>query len=551
VTAPSPREHLARFAAHYAAGEFTDALAAVDELIAAMPGEASLLFQRARALQALERHEEARAVVKEVVAQKPGHAAAWTLRAEVGEPEGTDYDPEPDLRRAIALDPKMPRARYVLAMVLREKDKEEESRTQLDTSIELDPRLHEAIAFRAGCLRADAWADPEADEKAGIEIVSTVHGFKFRKPDLEQALADLDRATALKGVPQYKYQRADVLHALGRYDEAAAAFQALFDELPPGHALREPAMLGKKRTEGGGAGERDEIASLLEQSLATFSEKEKENLSYDQAAAMMKSAAHGIRQGKSVTESVQSFVSDSPEDMAAVSIAWQIRQMAEEPVPDYVPAEAKGFPGHQRAWAKTCDRKLARLGFEKLGDYDPVHLQASLARKQMLSLYTRGDGRIVAAAFSVRPKWPGFIAWAILTVTRKFRTAQVVEFETAFTDDTVISTSNAGGANPYEQGPHFLAEKLPAGTKPEQLLAIHERRVSEYLASHPRAVPRELRTLHEVSEQQAMQTAAKNAYRRSIGYVSEQELRSLMGDQYDEYAPRVREKLRLMAAEVG
>ena len=131
----------------------------------------------------------------------------------------------------------------------------------------------------------------------------------------------------------------------------------------------------------------------------------------------------------------------------------------------------------------------------------------------------------------------------------QFRTARVVEFETAFDDDTVISTSNAGGVNPYEQGPHFRSEKLPAGTELERVLATHVSRVADYANAHLRANPRMICGIAQVIEQQALQTVSKNAYRRSIGFVSEPELRALMGAQYDTLAPRVREKLRLMAAE--
>lgn len=549
TTATSPREQLARFAALYSAGSFREALALVDALIAAMPGEAPLLFQRARVLHQLERFEEARAAVKTVVAKKPEHAGAWTLRAELGEAEGVTYDPEPDLRRAIALDPKLARARYILAVVLREKEVEEESATQLDTALDLDARLHEALAYRASILRADSWADPEADAKEGVEMVTSVHGFKFRKPDLERAIVELDRAIALKAEPAYRYQRADVLHALGRYDEAVASFEALQLDLPSGHPVKELAILGRKRSENGGAGEREEIAQVLEQTLSTFSDKEKEHLSYDQTAAVVRSAAAGVRQGKSVTESMSDFVSDSPEDMTAVSIAWQIRQLAEEAVPDYVPTNARDYPLHQRAWAANCDKKLAREGFIKLGDFDPVHLATTLARKQMLSIHTREDGCCTAAVFSMKPKWPGFVAWATLRMKGQFRTVRVVELETAFDDDTVISTSNAGGVNPYEQGPHFRSEKLPAGTELERVLATHASRVADYANTHLRANPRVIRNLAEVTEQQALQTVSKNAYRRSIGFVSEPELRALMGAQYDKFAPLVREKLRLMAAE--
>lgn len=79
MTADSPREQLARFGALFAAGEFAEALLVIDALIAAMPGETPLQFQRARVLAQLERDDEARVAVKEVVARKPDHAGAWTL----------------------------------------------------------------------------------------------------------------------------------------------------------------------------------------------------------------------------------------------------------------------------------------------------------------------------------------------------------------------------------------------------------------------------------------------------------------------------------------
>jgi hypothetical protein len=131
----------------------------------------------------------------------------------------------------------------------------------------------------------------------------------------------------------------------------------------------------------------------------------------------------------------------------------------------------------------------------------------------------------------------------------QYRTNNVVELETAFSNGTVISTNNAGGISPYGQGPHFLQEKLPLGTAPAALLERHSARVKSHAALHPRHKIRVIRTLEELSKQQAEQVLAKNAYRRSIGFVSDEELRAMMGEKYDQFAPKVREKLKLMAEE--
>lgn len=544
----SPKERLLEFARHFAAGEHEAALATIDALLAEHPNEGPMHWQRARALEKLERYDEARVAAKRVIELRPQFAPAWVMRAELGEEEG-EYDPEPDLRRAISLDPKNARARYILALVLNGRDdKSDEARAQMDQAIELDPGLHEALAARAGWSRVEAWTDQASADSDSTDVVVTFTGQNFKRVHLEDALADFDRAIAIRADPSYRFARADVLHTLKRYDEAIDELDKLLAELPEDHSLRGLAAEARSKSENQGAGERDQMANMLLTALEQ-SGQDKETLAYDQASAMVRSAADGMRAGKTVAQAMEEFVPDSPEDMAAVSIAWQIRQMAQEAEPDYVPTDPSEYPAHQRKFAAAAHGKLTALGFEKLGDFDPVHLSVTLARKQMLSLYASADGHVTAAVFSLKPKWPGFLGWLVMLVKGQYRASNLVELETAFSDGTVISTNNAGGINPYGQGPHFLQEKLPPGTAPAALLERHLARVTSHAALHPRYGIREIRTIDEVSRQQAEQVLAKNAYRRSIGFVSDEELRAMMGEQYDKFAPRVREKLKLMADE--
>jgi tetratricopeptide (TPR) repeat protein len=485
--------------------------------------------------------------VKRVLELREGFAPAWVMRAELGEEEG-DFDPEPDLRRAIALDPKLGRARYVLALLLHaEEGKEDESRAQMDAAIELDPTLHEAFAARGGWSRIEAWTDQAEEGAGGDGVFKTFTGMRIKRAHLERALADFERAIAVKPLPSYRFARADLLHRLQRFDEALAELDGLLAELPAEHPLHTLAADARKRSEGQGGGERDEAAKMLIDALEGTPEKERGTLEYDQASAVIRSVAQGVRSGKSIPEAMESFVPDSPEDMAAVSIAWQILQMAQEASPQYEPADPAGYPGHQRAHERKATKQLAKLGFAKLGDYEPVHLAVTLGRKQMLSLYVREDGQAGAAAFSLKPKWPGFVGWLLMALKGLYRATDVVEFETAFEDGTTLSTNNAGELGAFNYGPAFLQEKLPRGTPPASLYDVHTSRVKAHAANHPGVRILELRTIEEVSAQQARMTRAKNAYRRSIGFVSDDELRRMMGPQYDELAGKVREKLAAMA----
>jgi tetratricopeptide (TPR) repeat protein len=453
TTSLSPKERLLECTRLFLAGKHQEALAAVDALLAENPSEGPMLWQRARILDKLERYEEARAAVKRVLEVRRDFAPALVLRAELGD-EDESYDPEPDLRRAIALDPKLGRARYLLALVLNGRDEKlEESQVQLDTAIELDPQLHEALATRAGWSRIGALTEQTQDAPDGPDVVTTFTGLKFSRAQLEAALADFERAIAIQAVPNYRFARADLLHLLGRYDEALAEVDRLLAEIPEDHSLRDLAVEARKKSENQGRGEREQLASLFVKALDVPAvAKDKETLAYDQASAMIRSMADGVRAGKSVPQVMQDFGGGSPEDEAAVSIAWQIKQMSEEAPPDYRPTNAREYPSHQRAFEAAATKQLVKLGFEKLGDYDPAHLAVTLARKQMLTLYVRADGHTTAAVFSIKPKWPGFVGWLLTVVKGVYKTARVIELETAFSDGTVLSTNNMGGLNPTGRG---------------------------------------------------------------------------------------------------
>ena len=544
---PNIAKRLLEFSRLFAAGDHGAALAVIDPLVAENPADGRMLWSRARTLEKLERYGEALAAAKRVLELRPALAAAWVMRAELGVEE-EDYDPEPDLRRAIALDPRLGRARYVLAMLIHgDEGKQDEARAQMDAAIELDPTLHEAFAARGGWSRIEAWTDqaPPGDDDPGV--FETFTGMRIKRAHLERALADFDRAIAVKALPNYRFARADLLHRLQRFDEALAVLDELLAELPKDHALHALAQDARKRSENEGGGERYEAAKMLIDALVTTPRTERETLQYDQAAAIIRSVAQGMRSGKSIPEAMEAFVSDSPEDLAAVSIAWQIMQMAQEAPPQYEPANAADFPGHQRSHEKKATRQLAKLGFRKLGDFDPVHLAVTLARRQMLSLYVRDDGEASAAAFSLKPKWPGFTGWVLMTLKGLYRTTDVVELETTFLDGTTLSTNNAGDMGAFKYGPTIIQVKLARGTSAARIYEVHAQRVKEHAAAHPGIAIRKVRTFEEVSAQQARMTQAKNAYRRSIGFVSDEELRTMMGPQYDGLSGKVREKLAAMA----
>lgn len=273
MSEPSTARRLLEFSRLFAAGETVAALELIDKLVADHPNEGPIHWQRARTLEKLDRYADARSAVKRVLELRREFAPAWVLRAELGEEEG-DYDPEPDLRRAVQLDPRLGRARYALALLMHDEEgKDDEARALMDLAIELDPNLHEAFAARGGWSRIDALTE---------RPINRAH--------LERALADFDRAIAIKPLPSYRFAHADILQGLERFEEAIEELDELIAAIPEQHPLRALALDARARCE----------RSLAERAPAAPAERIDEAKGIDQAEGT--DEAEGIGEAAQIGE---------------------------------------------------------------------------------------------------------------------------------------------------------------------------------------------------------------------------------------------------------
>lgn len=525
------------------AGRHAEALALVDELLVDSPGNAPLHWHRARCLEALDRPEEAVAAIDWVLDLRPDYAPAWLKRAELNAQVLDEYpDYEADVRKALELDPALAAGHIALAGWQRVQGRRADAEASLQRAIELDPHQTEPYITRARWFETDAYT-PESGE----ETVKQFTGVELSRPKLEAALADLDHVLTQK--PQdgrIRIKRAQLLHQLQRYDEALADYDTVLAGMPAEDRLRDLVLEMRRRSEGQGAGEREESARLLDSAVDEFTPDELARQETDLAISAIRSAAHNVRGGASLEEALSQFVSDDPLDLLAVDIAYKIYGVGNEPTPDYAPTEEQGYPGYQRRFAGQAQRELAAAGLEALGDYEPRHLAELLGRPTLVRVYRSKDGTICAASFKLKPKWPGWLAFAFLAVTGNWKRPAVVELETAFDDGSFFVTNNAGKADPFSYGGQIDIEHLPPKTPTAALVRRHRDRIAAYREVHPRAKVRPVRDIDTVLAIQRDLQLAKNAYRKSIGYVLPDELHQLLGRRYDELAPRVQEKLALL-----
>jgi tetratricopeptide (TPR) repeat protein len=178
-----------------------------------------------------------------------GQEDAETL-AKIGQihlTSGRHADAERALRRAVALDPSEAQARFALGQTLVRLGREEEGKQELaefqrlrDEALE---QQRQAVAFeslvrdaqrRSGegrdDLAAEIWEDVIALEPDEPAHRIARAGALSRSGDLEGAVAELERATAMNVSPTVYRQLASLYEKLGRAEDAARA-QATFEQL--------------------------------------------------------------------------------------------------------------------------------------------------------------------------------------------------------------------------------------------------------------------------------------------------------------------------------
>ncbi|MEO6502277.1 MAG: tetratricopeptide repeat protein [Jatrophihabitantaceae bacterium] len=195
-------------------GRDEEALAYYDRTMELSPPFPELHYNRADVLVDLDRIEEGLAAFSYVLELDPRHVDALLNRAgllaDLGEPELA----EPDVIRGLDIAADNAHLLSLRGRLELEAGRLDQARTALDAAVRNDPSLAGAWALR-GALN-------------------------FEAADLAGALSDLSRAVELSPDPAVLFNRAHVLHELGRLAEAVADFdQVLLDAPDEPDALLE------------------------------------------------------------------------------------------------------------------------------------------------------------------------------------------------------------------------------------------------------------------------------------------------------------------------
>lgn len=573
------------FKTAWRAADYAQALVHVDAVVAEQPLVAALHWYRANCLLRLDRPVEAFAAVNRVLALNPDHAPALVKQVELswveasddgyGDDGEDDGEPTPaqitarmqqveqqrqrqiaQLRRALAIDPTLADAHFGLSQLLRDRtmhavldggDVEmllgnDEADALLERAVALDPARVEFRCVRAERHRLRAVQVP--DGTAAADCVETRLGMRYLRTELEAALADFTECARLDGGPRHLLQMARVLHELGRYDEAVAQYDRALTLLPADAPQRAHVEDLRRRSQNGGRGELDDAAQMLENVI----EPGDRNQQQDMVATALLGTARALRHGQNLPTAMAAHMPESPDDMLAVNIAEKILDVAFEAPPDLVAADAATFPAYQRRYAARQRRALAAAGLHHVADAEAAGMTPTLGQRVLLGFHADADGATCAATFVLRPKWPGIPGFLLLLLSGKWKKHPMSECVSHFDDGGYLITQYES-ASPFEYGTAVDTERLPRSTSAAALVRRHRERVAAYRQAHPQARAFPAGDLAAIDANWRRGQVIKRNYRRSVGYISDTELRRMLGAHYDRLAARVRQKIDAFAAD--
>ena len=150
--------------------------------------------------------------------------------------------------------------------------------------------------------------------------------------------------------------------------------------------------------------------------------------------------------------------------------------------------------------------------------WDPKRIDAQLVELDAIKHLT-----ILSGGWLQGVEWMRCLQW-IDVVPKKLST---VDLETEFVDGRFLVTHNSPQAALMKSPPQFDVEVHPAAISADALLEAHLIRLRRRLAAEPEVKPCVIRTLDDALASQKGQEGIKHAHRKSVGWVTKEEMQRL------------------------
>jgi hypothetical protein len=164
-----------------------------------------------------------------------------------------------------------------------------------------------------------------------------------------------------------------------------------------------------------------------------------------------------------------------------------------------------------------------------LGDVENVTLKGTAFDfRTFIRVLTSQDQTVCVGLYHPKPKfWIRWLLWIL-----RFKTGRTIDCETELSSGGYIVTSNAAEAGKLNSPPGFDMRFFPVNTGHETIFQAHRQRLEDFLTANPGIRATTMRTSEDALEMQHRMQTAKAAYRKEIGYVTEDELKRMGADSH-------------------
>ncbi|NVB80863.1 MAG: hypothetical protein HOV81_20870 [Kofleriaceae bacterium] len=186
-----------------------------------------------------------------------------------------------------------------------------------------------------------------------------------------------------------------------------------------------------------------------------------------------------------------------------------------------------GFPEADLEFYDRAKKELEAKGYTFIADVEDTTLTRIYPHNRTFMRLFVDAGRMIRA--SVYHLHPRGVVISMLQLVQLFpRHLRVIELSSEVAG-TFLVTSNTHGVDRLEPPPEAKVERLPLSTPVLEVVARHEKRITELLREHPERSPVSYESFDDVLASIARAHVAMARHRQKVGGLSRDELERLKG----------------------
>ena len=194
---------------------------------------------------------------------------------------------------------------------------------------------------------------------------------------------------------------------------------------------------------------------------------------------------------------------------------------------ELVPVSAEAFPEADLDFYDRARRELEAKGYGYIADVEDLTLSRIYPHNRtFLRLFVDAGRMIRASAYHLHPR--GVVVSLLQLVQLYPRHLRVIELVSEV-QGMFLVTSNTHGLDRLEPPPEAKVERLPLATPLLDVVARHEKRITEQVRQQPERVPTHFETLDEITASIGRAHVAMARHRQKVGGLSRDELERLKG----------------------